>query len=99
MRARRRRSALSFKIPLESLSSNVSDTSSMISSCRGASLYCRVSDAGCSGIKPALSIVKPGTPRDVRCMARAEITWSAVCSVALHWKFDEGARPHLYMDE
>ena len=26
-------------------------------------------------------------------------TWSAVCSVALHSQFGEGARPHLCMDE
>ena len=27
-------------------------------------------------------------------MRHAEITWSVVCSVALHSQFDEGARPH-----
>ena len=32
-------------------------------------------------------------------MEHGEITWSAVCMVAPHSQFDEGARPYLYIDE
>ena len=37
--------------------------------------------------------VRPATPRVARCMGHVEITWSAVV------QFDEGARPHLCIDE
>ena len=61
------------------------------------------SDAGCGGVKQASSspskTVRPTTNRGARCMGHAEITWSAVCSVAPHLQFNERARPHLYIDE
>ena len=43
--------------------------------------------------------VRRATSRGARCMGHAEITWSTVCLVAPHSQFDEGARPHLYIDQ
>ena len=42
--------------------------------------------------------VRPVTPRGSQCMGHVKITRSAACLVAPHSQFDEGARPHLYMD-
>ena len=47
----------------------------------------------------SFTTVRPATARGAQCLGHAEVTWSAVCSVASHSQFDEGARPHLYMDE
>ena len=33
------------------------------------------------------------------CIGHAVSTWSVVCSEAPHSQFDEGARPHLCMDQ
>ena len=38
-------------------------------------------------------------PRDARCVRHVKIMWSAVCSLARHSHFAEGARPHLCMNE
>ena len=43
--------------------------------------------------------VRPYIPVGARCVGHDEIMWSAVCSVAPHSQFGEGARPHLYMSE
>ena len=43
--------------------------------------------------------VRPRAPCGARCIGHAVSTWSAVCSEAPHSRFDEGARPHLCMDE
>ena len=43
--------------------------------------------------------VRPRAPCGVRCIGHAVSTWSAVCSEAPHSQFNEGARPHLCMDE
>ena len=43
--------------------------------------------------------VRPRAPCGARCIGHAVSTWSAVCSEAPHSQFDEGARPHLCMDE
>ena len=43
--------------------------------------------------------VRPRAPCGARCIEHAVSTWSAVCSEAPHSQFDEGARPHLFMDE
>ena len=43
--------------------------------------------------------VRPRAPCGARCIEHAVRTWSAVCSEAPHSQFDEGARPHLCMDE
>ena len=43
--------------------------------------------------------VRPRAPCNARCIGHAVSTWSAVCSEAPHSQFDEGARPHLCMDE
>ena len=43
--------------------------------------------------------VRPRAPYGARCIGHAVKTWSAVCSGAPHSQFDEGARPHLCMDE
>ena len=43
--------------------------------------------------------VRPRAPFGARCIGQAVSTWSAVCSEAPHSQFDEGARPHLCMDE
>ena len=43
--------------------------------------------------------VRPDIPRGARCVGQCEIMWSAVCSVAPHSQFGEGARPHLCMDD
>ena len=43
--------------------------------------------------------VRPRSPCDFQCMGHAIRTWSAVCSEVPHSSFDEGARPHLCMDE
>ena len=43
--------------------------------------------------------VRPRAPCGARCIGHAVSTWSAVCSVAPHSQFGEGARPHLCMDE
>ena len=43
--------------------------------------------------------VRPRAPCGARCMGHVVSTWSAVCSEAPHSQFDEGARPHLCMDE
>ena len=43
--------------------------------------------------------VRPRAPFGARCIMHAVNTWSAVCSEAPHSQFDEGARPHLCMDE
>ena len=43
--------------------------------------------------------VRPRSPCGARCIRHAVSTWSAVCSKAPHSQFDEGARPHLCMDE
>ena len=60
------------------------------------------SDAGCSGTKPASSIViqnrQTVASQGARCMGYAEIAWSAVCSMAPNSQFDDGARPHLHME-
>ena len=42
--------------------------------------------------------VRPVTPLGARCMEHVGITWSAVCSVAPHSQFGEGARSQLYVD-
>ena len=42
---------------------------------------------------------RPRVPCGARCIGHAVSTWSAVCSEAPHSQFDEGARPHLCMDE
>ena len=49
-----------------------------------------------------VSSSKTVRPRDLcgaRCIGHAVSTWSAVCSEAPHSQFDEGAKPHLCMDE
>ena len=43
--------------------------------------------------------VRPRVPCGARCIGHTVSTWSAVCSEASHSQFDEGARPHLCMDE
>ena len=43
--------------------------------------------------------VRPRAPCGAQCMGHAIRTWSAVCSVAPHSQFGEGARPHLCMEE
>ena len=43
--------------------------------------------------------VRPRAPCGARFIGHAVSTWSAVCSEAPHSQFDEGARPHLCMDE
>ena len=43
--------------------------------------------------------VRPCAPCGARCIGHAVSTWSAICSKALHSQFDQGARPHLCMDE
>ena len=44
-------------------------------------------------------IYRPRAPCAARCIGHAVSTWYAVCSEVTHSQFDEGARPHLYMDE
>ena len=43
--------------------------------------------------------VRPRAPCGARCIGHAVRTWSAVCSETPHSQFDEGARPHLCLDE
>ena len=43
--------------------------------------------------------VRPIIPRGARCAGHVKIMWSAVCSLAPHSRFAEGAKPHLCMDE
>ena len=43
--------------------------------------------------------IRPHAPCGARCMGHAVRAWSAVYSKAPHLQFDEGARPHLCMDE
>ena len=43
--------------------------------------------------------VRPRAPCGARCMGHAIRTWSAVCLMAPHSQFDEGARPYLCMEE
>ena len=43
--------------------------------------------------------VRPCVQCGARCIGHAVRTWSAVCSEAPHSQFDEGARPHVCMDE
>ena len=43
--------------------------------------------------------VRPRAPCGARCIGHAVNIWSAVCSEAPHSQFDEGAKPHLCMDE
>ena len=43
--------------------------------------------------------VRPRAPCGALCIGHIVSTWSAVCSEAPHSQFDEGARPHLCMDE
>ena len=43
--------------------------------------------------------VRPRAPCGARCIGHAVRTWFAVCSEATHSQFDEGAKPHLWMDE
>ena len=43
--------------------------------------------------------VRPIIPRSARCMRHVKIMWSAICPLAPHSHFAEGARPHLCMDE
>ena len=42
---------------------------------------------------------RPRIPFGARCRGQVEMMWSAVCSVAPHSQFGEGATPHLYKDE
>ena len=42
---------------------------------------------------------RPRAPSGARCMRQAIRTWSAVCSGAPHSQFNDGARPHSYIDE
>ena len=61
------------------------------------------SDAGSAVIKPASSFVIQNRQTSCsmwcRCTGHAVSTWSAVCSDAPHSQLDEGAKPHLCMDE
>ena len=43
--------------------------------------------------------VRPIISRGARCVGHVKIMWSAVCSLAPHSHFAEGARPRLCMDE
>ena len=43
--------------------------------------------------------VRPRASCGARCIGHTVSTWSAVCSVAPHSQFGEGARPHLCMDK
>ena len=43
--------------------------------------------------------VRPAILSGTQCMRHAEIMWSAVCLMTPHLPFNEGVRPHLYMDE
>ena len=43
--------------------------------------------------------VSPRAPCGARCIGHAVRTWSAVCLEVPHSQFNEGARPHLCMDE
>ena len=43
--------------------------------------------------------VRPIIPRGARCVGHVKIMWSAVCSLAPHSHFAEGAKPHLRMDK
>ena len=43
--------------------------------------------------------VRPIIPRGAQCVGHVEIMWSAVCALAPHLHFAEGARPHLCMEE
>ena len=44
-------------------------------------------------------IVRLRAPCGARCMGHAIRTWPAVCSMALHSQYGDGAKPHLCMDE
>ena len=73
------------------------------SSCAQAFIYCRDQMlAVVVVIQHRVSspkTVRPAIPRDAPCIGHDEMTWSAVSSVVPLSRFDEGARPHLYMDE
>ena len=43
--------------------------------------------------------VRPRAPCGAQCIGHADSTWSVVCSEAPHSQFNEGARPHLCMEE
>ena len=57
------------------------------------------SDAGSDDGFNAFKTVRLHAACYARCMKHGIRTRSAVCSIAPHSQFDEGARPHLCMDE
>ena len=61
------------------------------------------SDADSEGIESTSCFViqdhQPDISWDARRLGRCEFMWSAVCSVAPHLQFGDGARPHLRIDK
>ena len=49
--------------------------------------------------RPPNSLDQMLTTWRARCVGHCEMTWSAVCSLAPHSQFGNGARPHLRFDE
>ena len=68
----------------------------MPSNCLGQTLTTRVLS---QHFVSSSKTIKSGISWGARCVRHCEMTWSAVCSVAPHSQFENGARPHLYLDE